>query len=134
MLTQGEAILIQFGFTDSDDDPYTFQWAGWGVLFAIMNALIAICCSVCFFSVIRFATGRSLVTDMGEEEDIEDEDAVAEEVKIPFKRVDLTFKDIHYTVKSSISDEKLELLKGIDGLVEAGKMTGTFVSVWLLIC
>jgi ABC-type multidrug transport system ATPase subunit len=35
----------------------------------------------------------------------------------------LTFTDIHYTVRSSITKEDLELLKGVDGFVEAGKMT-----------
>jgi len=122
-LTQGEAILIQFGFIDADDDPYTFQWAGWGVLFALMCAILAILCSVFFLSYVRFATGKSLVTDKGEEEDDDDEEISGKQVEIPFKRVDLTFKDIHYTVIASTSDEKLELLKGIDGIVEAGKMT-----------
>ncbi|KAL7562290.1 hypothetical protein ACA910_014509 [Epithemia clementina (nom. ined.)] len=42
---------------------------------------------------------------------------------VPYKRVDLTFRDIKYSVKSSISDEKLELLKGISGIVETGRMT-----------
>lgn len=124
-LTQGEVILIQFGFVDSDDDPYTSEWAGWGVLFAIANGIIAVFLSVQFLLNIRFATGKSLVTDKGTEEVNEEEITAEEQVSIPFTRVDLTFKDIHYTVTSSITDEKLELLKGIDGIVEAGKMTGT---------
>ena len=124
--TQGDAILTLFGFVDSDDSPYTFQWAGWGVLFAIACSLIAIFGSVYFLSSVRFETGKSLVTDKGTEDDIVVEETVSQEqVSIPFTRVDLTFKDIHYTVKSSITDEKLELLKGVDGIVEAGKMTGT---------
>jgi hypothetical protein len=44
-------------------------------------------------------------------------------VEIPFQKVNLTFTDIHYTVRSSITNEDLELLKGVDGFVEAGKMT-----------
>ena len=124
-LTQGEAILIQFGFVDSDGDPYTSQWAGWGVLFAIATGIIAVFGTVQFLSHIRFATGKSLVTDKGEDEVYEEEITTEEQVSIPFTRVDLTFKDIHYTVTSSITDEKLELLKGIDGVVEAGRMTGT---------
>jgi ABC-type multidrug transport system ATPase subunit len=35
----------------------------------------------------------------------------------------MTFEDIRYSVKASTSDETLDLLKGIDGFVEAGKMT-----------
>lgn len=124
-LTEGEAILTQFGFVDADDDPYTFEWAGWGVLFALMCGMLAVLCSVFFLSRVRFATGKSLVTDSGEadKDDDDDEETSSKQVEIPFKRVDLTFKDIHYYVTASTSNEKLELLKGIDGIVEAGKMT-----------
>lgn len=122
-ITEGEAILIQFGFVDGDDEPYTFEWAGWGVLFGLLIAVLAVLCSVYFLSTVRFATGKSLVTDQGQEGAEDDDCEFDKEVEIPFKRVDLTFKDIHYTVTASTSDEKLELLKGIDGVVEAGKMT-----------
>ena len=121
-ITQGEVILIQFGFVDGDDEPYTFEWAGWGVLFALMFSGLAILASVYFLSTVRFATGQSLITDKGEE-GVEEDEGVLKQVEIPFPRVDLTFKDIHYTVQASTSDDKLELLKGIDGVVEAGKMT-----------
>jgi hypothetical protein len=120
-VTEGEATIIRFGFTNSDGDAYTFEWAGWGILFTLSWAILAICGSTYFLSTIRFATGGSLVTEKGDDdaEEIDEADMVA----IPFKRVDLTFKDIHYTVKASTSDEKLELLKGIYGVVEAGRMT-----------
>jgi hypothetical protein len=51
------------------------------------------------------------------------EDYKVEEIELPFQRANLTFKDVRYTVKASTSDEILELLKGVDGFVEAGKMT-----------
>jgi len=78
-------------------------------------------CTTYFYSHIRFATGKTLVTDKGDDvvKTIDTKDIVT----IPFKRVDLTFRDLHYTVKASTSDERLELLKGIDGVVHAGKMT-----------
>lgn len=53
----------------------------------------------------------------------EEEDVDVSTVEIPFQKVNLTFKDIHYTVTASTSNEKLELLKGVDGFIEAGKMT-----------
>lgn len=56
-------------------------------------------------------------------EEEEEEDVDASEAEIPFQKVNLTFKDMHYTVTASTSNEKLELLKGIDGFIEAGKMT-----------
>ena len=120
-VTEGEATIIRFGFTNSDGEAYTFEWAGWGILFTLTWAILAIYGSTYFLSTIRFATGGSLVTEKGDgdAEEIDEADMVA----IPFKRVDLTFKDVHYTVKASTSDEKLELLKGIFGVVEAGRMT-----------
>jgi hypothetical protein len=119
--TTGENTLIGFGFSDSKDEAYTFEWAGWGILFTLLWAIISVFASTYFLSSIRFTTGGTLVTEKGDDdgEEIDEADMVA----IPFKRVDLTFKDIHYTVKASTSDEKLEILKGIDGFVEAGRMS-----------
>ena len=122
VVTEGEAVLIRFGFVDGNDLPYTFEWVFWALLFSCGAAVIACCTSIFFLSNVRFATGQTLVTDSGSSEAEITEDA-KEDVQIPFKKVDLTFKDIRYTVKASTSDEKLELLKGIDGVVEAGKMT-----------
>jgi ABC-type multidrug transport system fused ATPase/permease subunit len=141
-VTEGEAIIMRFGFTDSDDEAYTFEWAGWGILFTLSWAILAIYGSTYFLSTIRFAIGGSLVTEKGDDE-VEEIDE-GDMVTIPFKRVDLTFKDIHYTVKASTSDEKLELLKGIYGVVEAGRMTalmgssgagrsGLFRVLWVLL-
>jgi hypothetical protein len=45
------------------------------------------------------------------------------QLTFPFQRVDITFKDLRYTVKASTTGEQLELLKGISGYIESGKMT-----------
>lgn len=119
-ISEGEAILTRFGFVDKNDEPYTIEWATWGVLFSILCSFLAMLCSILFLTTFRFTSGKSLVTDKGEEGRNEDNDVP---IAIPFARADLTFKDIHYTVTASTSNEKLELLKGIDGIVEAGKMT-----------
>lgn len=60
---------------------------------------------------------------IGFAKDDEDNDVDVSDVVLPFQKVNLTFKDMHYTVTASTSNEKLELLKGIDGFIEAGKMT-----------
>jgi hypothetical protein len=130
VITQGEAILIQFGFTDKNDEPYTFEWAVWGLLFTLSWAVLGVAGSVYALSAVRFSTGKSLVTERGDDEIevLADED----KIEIPFKRVDLTFRDVHYTVTASTTSEKLELLKGIDGFVKSGKMTalmGRYVNV-----
>jgi hypothetical protein len=119
-VTVGEATLIRFGFT-LNDEPFTREWVWYGLLAAIGSSLAAMIATVFFLNNVRFVTGKSLVTDQGDDEILEIPDE--ERVEIPFTKVNLTFKNIHYTVKSSISDEKLELLKGIDGIVESGKMT-----------
>jgi ABC-2 type transporter len=122
VVTVGEATLLQFGFKDGNDEPYTLEWAGWGILFALGSAFVSCLFSAVFLSRIRFATGLTLVTDSsyGKTQNVEENYS---QIEIPFKKVDLTFKDIHYTVKASTTDEKLELLKGVDGVVQAGKMT-----------
>ena len=119
-VTEGEAVLTHFGFT-LNGEPFDFKWAYWGLLFLVVWAILAILATNCFLTYIRFTTGKSLVTDKGG--DVVEEMDEANRVQIPFKKVDLTFKDIHYTVKASTSKETLELLKGVDGIVEGGKMT-----------
>eukprot|EP00522_Entomoneis_paludosa_P012046 CAMPEP_0172443714 /NCGR_PEP_ID=MMETSP1065-20121228/3929_1 /TAXON_ID=265537 /ORGANISM="Amphiprora paludosa, Strain CCMP125" /LENGTH=1500 /DNA_ID=CAMNT_0013194039 /DNA_START=53 /DNA_END=4555 /DNA_ORIENTATION=+ len=124
-LTLGEQILVTYGFTDSNDDPYQYIWAGYAVFFLIGISFIAMIITVICYTHIRFSTGKGAVLEIDEEAEeaqakVGDSQTVS---PIPFKCVDLTFRDMHYTVKSSISKESLELLKGIDGVVEAGKMT-----------
>lgn len=76
-----------------------------------------------FLVKVRFATGKSLASDVIELAEDEHDEFEKVKTELPFQQVNLTFKDMHYTVTSSIGKEKIELLKGIDGLVAAGKMT-----------
>jgi hypothetical protein len=125
-MTDGDVILSRFGFVDQNEDPYTFEWAWWSVLYSLGISLMAIVASTFFLVVVRFATGKSLSTDSEED----DEEAEPPEIiQLPFQKVNLTFKNIHYTVTSSVGNEKIELLKGIDGIVEAGKMTALVSNV-----
>ena len=66
---------------------------------------------------IRFETGKSLVTDQGDT-NVVDEIDETDMVQIPFTKVDLSFKNIRYTVMSSISKEELTLLKDVDGYIK----------------
>jgi len=130
-LTVGEQRLVLFGFK-RDDEPYSGEWAWWGVLFMIGTSVYSIILSVVFLNNIRYVTGQSLLTDAGDDDigEISEEDKVS----IPFKRVNLTFKDIRYTVQSSITKETLELLKGVDGVIESGKMTALMGSSGAGVC
>ena len=132
-ITRGESILIRFGFTFGDDnEPFTYEWAGYGILVLLGLSVIFAFLTAIFFNCIRFATGKVLITEEEDESEImevDDEDMSP----IPFKRADLTFRDMHYTVKSSISDEKLELLKGISGIVESGRVRCLMLLEWRLL-
>ena len=126
-LTDGEVLLSRFGFVNRDDQPYTFKWAWWAVLICVLFSVLSIVASTFFLTRVRFAAGKSLATGGGDDDDGDDDNIAQNDdafsIDLPFKKVDLTFKDIRYSVSSSVGDEKLELLKGIDGVVEAGKMT-----------
>lgn len=124
-LTEGEAILIRFGFT-LNDEAFGSAWVWWGILFVLGWAILAILGSTVFLDKIRYTTGKSLLLEAGSDQ-IEEMDE-ADRVAIPFTKVNLTFKDIRYTVTASTTNEKLELLKGIDGVIEANKMTALMVS------
>ena len=118
-LTRGELILTRYGFVDRNGEAYSYEWAWWALLYCLAICLFSVVVSSVTLVAIRFATGQSLATDSGEEEETEP----PEQVDLPFQKVDLTFRDIRYTVKASVGNEKIMLLKGIDGIVESGQMT-----------
>eukprot|EP00547_Thalassionema_nitzschioides_P003473 CAMPEP_0194202806 /NCGR_PEP_ID=MMETSP0156-20130528/2735_1 /TAXON_ID=33649 /ORGANISM="Thalassionema nitzschioides, Strain L26-B" /LENGTH=1424 /DNA_ID=CAMNT_0038928407 /DNA_START=109 /DNA_END=4383 /DNA_ORIENTATION=+ len=121
--TKGEVILKQMGFVDHNGEAYTYEWAWYSLLFSILISIVSVIISSVLYNNVRFATGKSLSNDAVEEKEDENTTTERVEAEIPFQKVDLTFRDIHYTVTSSITKEKIELLKGVDGIIEAGKMT-----------
>jgi len=122
-LTTGELIIKNMGFTNSNGDLYTFEWAGYAVLISFLFCIVGMVMSSIALVKVRFATGESLAHDtIGEAED-KDKKVSVVETALPYQKVNLAFKDIRYTVNSSIGKEKIDILKGIDGVVEAGKMT-----------
>lgn len=127
-LTQGQFVLTQMGFVDRDGVAYGFEWAAYSILFALLLSVVSVIGASILLDKVRFATGKSLSADNKDEDENAKIEAV--ETELPFQKVNLTFKDIHYTVTSSIGKEKIQLLKGIDGVVEAGKMTA-LVRMWI---
>ena len=119
--TVGESILTRFGFT-LNGEAFGYEWVWWGVLFAFALCIVSVWGSVFSLKKVRFETGKSLAAHMMDSGEDEDDDP-AEEVVLDFQKVNLTFKDIHYTVTSSITKEPLPLLNGITGFLAAGKMT-----------
>ena len=119
--TVGDTILERFGFT-LNGEAFGYEWVWYGVLFAAALCIVSIMGSVYTLNKIRFETGKSLAAHMMDSGDDDDEEP-AGEVVLDFQKVNLTFKDIHYTVTSSITKETLPLLNGITGFLAAGKMT-----------
>jgi hypothetical protein len=113
--TKGEELLIQFGFT-LNGEPFTSEWSWYGIAFLAFMGIVSMLGSSILLHRVRFETGKSLVTDQGD--NVVDEIDEAGMVAIPFTKVDLTFKNIRYTVMSSISKEELTLLKGVDGYIK----------------
>ena len=134
-MSEGQNILVRFGFYyGSDDDPKVFSesWTWYGLAFSAGYALVAVFISIYCLNHIRYATGLSIQGEEDEDDeapiDVDDleQQQAKEEVEVidlPFTKVDMTFKDIHYFVKASTSDESLELLKGISGYFLSGQMT-----------
>ena len=81
-----------------------------------------------FLNTVRFATGGSLGGSEGGSEGEEEEEVVSAEkisasaagVGLEAKGATLTFRDVNYIVKASTSDDKLHLLKGINGYFAKG--------------
>ncbi len=122
-LTQGELVLTQLGFVDRNGDAWGYEWAAYSIYFSLLMCIVSVIAASILLDKVRFATGKSLTADSIEEDEDESNKIEVVDTELPFQKVNLTFKDIHYTVTSSIGNEKIELLKGIDGVIEAGKMT-----------
>jgi hypothetical protein len=116
-------VLQQLGFVDRNGQAYGFEWTYYSLLFSVLICIVSMAAASLFLDTVRFETGKSLANDSIEK--TEDKNVEIKHVKteLPFQEVNLTFKDVHYTVTSSIGKETIELLKGIDGVVAAGKMT-----------
>ena len=122
-LTEGQLVLTQMGYVGKDNNPYTISWSGYSVAFSLVVSALSIVVASILLKKVRFATGKSLANESIERKEDENEEILKVETELPFQKVNLAFRDIHYTVTSSIGKEKIELLKGIDGVVEAGKLT-----------
>lgn len=82
-------------------------------------------CTVWCLTNIRYTSGKSI--DGSKEECGEDSEeqclADSSTGTLKAKGITLTFKNINYFVKASTTNDKLHLLKGINGYFAAGKMT-----------
>jgi hypothetical protein len=127
-MTTGEQLLVQFGFT-LNGEPFTSEWRWYGIAFLVLIGLVSMMGNTFLLRHVRFETGKSLITDQGD--NVVEETEEADKVEIPFTKVDLTFKNIRYTVMSSISKEELMLLKGIDGYIKV-RFRPCFIFAWAI--
>lgn len=119
--TEGEIILLTTGFT-LNGEPFTRDWIGYSFAYMLPYCILMIFLTAAGLKYIRFESGKS---GGGEEasKNVEDKDGMEnEEFDLPFKPIDLTFKDICYEVTASTSDEKLKLLNEVNGRLQPGRM------------
>ena len=118
----GEQVLERFGFV-INGEPFEFVWVYYTIAFCFGLCIMSCIASVWALEKIRFATGGSLggSIDTNDDENVTDSKKVG--VTLETRGATLTFKDVNYFVTSSITNEKLHLLKGVSGYFPAGKMT-----------
>ena len=121
--TVGETILDYFGFT-FNGEPMDYSWVWYSLAFAAGIGLLSIVASNFFLSKVRYETGKPTEskTKMSSVEN-ERRTPADDSFDLPFKKANLTWKGIRYTVKASTSGESISLLQGVDGFIEPGKLT-----------
>lgn len=119
-----EAILAENGFFKHDGSLYEEEWIWWGILYMFFYFLF--CC-------ILTALGLTYTRNTGEcvspptthhhkDDTEENETATERRIEIPFKPLTLSFQDLCYEVTASTSNEKLMLLKKVNGIFRPGRM------------
>mmetsp|Transcript_3054 Transcript_3054/g.4360 ORF Transcript_3054/g.4360 Transcript_3054/m.4360 type:complete len:456 (+) Transcript_3054:474-1841(+) len=95
----------------------------YAIILQIAISALSIFATTYFLTHIRHDSASGQVVEaMENQEDLETyiDDG---DLQIPVQRASLTFKGIRYTVKASRTHEQIELLKGVEGIIESGKMT-----------
>lgn len=120
---ESDAILIRLGFVQpADGDPFKKDWIGYGFLFMILNLLV--CMFLTGFGLV-FLRRKGLEVDHEDDGDEESDSGVDEQespASIPFKKIELSFQDVCYDVDKPKSQEKLRLLKNVNGIFRSGRM------------
>ena len=123
--TVGEATLERFGFVFKGE-VFEYVWVWYTVLFCIGLSILSIVASVWSLVHVRFATGGTLGGSEDGCNDLSSQKSSAtnsDTVSLETRGATLVFKDVNYTVKASKSNDRLQLLQGINGFFAAGKMT-----------
>jgi ABC-type multidrug transport system fused ATPase/permease subunit len=124
-----EALLRANGFVRLNDDVLTGDWIWWGIFslliyFILCTVVTAVGLTysakrkVGGHAVLGVAPEDSLIRDGSDSESEED----SSQRKLLFQPVTLSFEDLCYEVKASTSNEKLMLLKNINGTFYPGRM------------
>lgn len=117
-----EAILEANGFVDPDGNVYDTSWIRWSFVYLI--AYWGLCT---IGTALGFGFGRSAESissspksaiEISEQHDEEE----SNRIEIPFKPTTLSFQNLCYEVTASTTQEKLMLLKNINGVFSPGRM------------
>jgi ABC-type multidrug transport system fused ATPase/permease subunit len=118
-----ETILIANGFVKPDGSVFDEAYIGRGVLYMAIYWMV--CCIGTALG-LTYATdsngagaAREKIVDSG---DVQETNQDQSKIVIPFKPLALSFQNLCYEVTASTSQEKLMLLKNVDGIFHPGRM------------
>lgn len=111
-------VLRQLGFVTPDGNPFGSEWVVYGIVYMVGYFL-----ACCFLTAAGLSSSR---VDSSRVPDPQlakhDTDHTEDRVVFPFKPVNLSFHNICYEVTASTTNQKLRLLKEVNGVFRAGRM------------
>jgi ABC-type multidrug transport system ATPase subunit len=113
-----DTILENAGFMDPSGEPFSAKWIAWGFVYMVPYSML--CCTLT-------ALGLTFVRNTGGGVPAEPKSSIKLElsetdIRLPFKPVTLSFRNISYEVVASTSKETLTLLNDVNGMFKPGRM------------
>lgn len=120
---EGEQVLFSEGFRHKGE-PFGREWIGYGFAYLVPYILVCITLTGLGLKMVRVEGGKPGAEPEKvplDENKHADGDADSN-FDLPFTRVDLSFENICYEVKSSVGNNRLKLLNNINGVFGSGHM------------
>jgi ABC-type multidrug transport system ATPase subunit len=120
-----EALLRANGFVYANGEVFTREWIGWSITYMVIYFLV--CCVLTALGLTYGGRSSGVARPVKKPID-DDEDEVVQDpnssgrLNIPFTPLTLAFQDLCYEVKASTSNERLMLLKNVNGVFRPGRM------------
>lgn len=121
-----ERLLIENGLVGPDGSPFSKDWIGWSLIF--MGVFFLFCWILTALGLAYTRNSGEMVApekaELPMEKDVDGEQdaSTTTRIDIPFKPVTLSVKDLCYEVTASTSNNKLMLLKNVNGIFHPGRL------------